>query len=71
MSYENALELVKSKRRWAAPNGGFQKQLKVYEKHQCDVEVASKALEVADLLSKVKKPEIEMWTKSKKSTITY
>jgi hypothetical protein len=71
MKYEDALSLVKSKRRWAAPNGGFQKQLKMYAKYEGDFELASKAPECVELLAKVKKPVIETWSNSKKIPVEY
>jgi hypothetical protein len=71
MNYEEALSLIKSKRRWAAPNGGFQRQLKLYHKSECDLKAAASIPECAEILSKLEKPRIETWRKGTKTVVEY
>jgi hypothetical protein len=59
LGFEDALEVVRQRRRWAAPNGGFREQLTLYEKLNYDTQTPSEELKALE--KNIRKPTIEMW----------
>jgi len=64
MTFMDAWSHVKQRRAWACPNGGFQEQLRLFERAGCKFN--SHLME-----SSRPKPEVQRWTKGQKTVVEY
>jgi hypothetical protein len=68
-TFKEALTMVRDKRRWVCPNGGFQRQLALFQLLGCSLNAECE--ELREIEHARGKPSVELWHNGVKSSVDY